>query len=144
MFLSKASAIGLTGVCSPSTILPMAKKNEFVAHIIESLAAWAPVTARSMFGGYGIYREDRMFALVAYDTLYFKVDEISRPEFESAGLSPFTYGENRVVMAYYHPPVTALDNSQELALWAEKGWQAAMRAAVKTKKRPAKRPKKAV
>jgi len=120
----------------------MAKKNEFVQHVIESLAAWAPVTARSMFGGFGLYREDRMFALVAYDTLYFKVDETSRPEFESAGLSPFTYGENRVVMAYYHPPVTALDDSQELAMWAEKGWQAALRAAVKPKKKTAKRTKK--
>ncbi|MCD6051865.1 MAG: transcriptional regulator [Verrucomicrobia bacterium] len=120
----------------------MAKQNEFVTHIIESLVAWAPVTARSMFGGYGIYREDRMFALIAYDTLYFKVDEASRPEFESIGLAPFTYGENRMVMAYYHPPVTALDDPQELAVWAEKGWQAAMRAAVKPKKKTAKQPKK--
>jgi DNA transformation protein and related proteins len=139
---SKASAIGLTVTDRPSTILLMARQNEFVQHIIESLAAWASVTARSMFGGYGLYREDRMFALVAYDTLYFKVDEISRPEFEAAGLAPFTYGENRVVMAYYHPPVTALDDPLELAGWAEKGWQAALRAATKAKRKPAKSPKK--
>lgn len=120
----------------------MAKRNEFVAHIIESLTTWAPVTSRSMFGGYGMYREGRMFALIAYDTLYFKVDEFSRAEFESAGLAPFTYGENRVVMAYYHPPVTALDDPQELAVWAEKGWQAALRAAGKAKKKSAKGPKK--
>lgn len=121
----------------------MAKRNEFVQHIVDSLASWAPVSARGMFGGFGIYRDDRMFALIAYDTFYVKVDETSRPEFEAAGLAPFTYGENRVVMAYYHPPVTAMDDPQELAVWAEKGWQAALRAATKTRKKAAKRPKKA-
>jgi DNA transformation protein and related proteins len=122
----------------------MAKRNEFVQHIVDSLASWAPVSARGMFGGFGIYRDDRMFALIAYDTFYVKVDETSRPEFETAGLEPFTYGENRVVMAYYHPPVEALDDPQELAVWAEKGWQAALRAATKTRKKAAKRTKKAL
>ncbi len=121
----------------------MAKRNEFVQHIVDSLASWAPVSARSMFGGFGIYRDDRMFALIAYDTFYVKVDETSRPEFEAAGLAPFTYGENRVVMAYYHPPVTAMDDPQELAVWAEKGWQAALRAATKTRKKTRKRSNKA-
>jgi len=120
----------------------MAKRNEFVQHIIDSLASWAPVSARGMFGGFGIYRDDRMFALIAYDTFCIKVDETSRPEFEAAGLAPFTYGENRVVMAYYHPPVTAMDDPQELAVWAEKGWQAALRAVTKTRKKSPKRPKK--
>lgn len=120
----------------------MAKPNEFVQHIVESLSSWAPVSARSMFGGYGIYREDRMFALIAFDTFYVKVDEASRAEFESAGLAPFTYGENRVVMAYYHPPVSALDDPQELAVWAEKGWQATQRAALKPRKNQPKTPNK--
>lgn len=117
-----------------------AKPNEFVLHIIESLAGWATITARSMFGGYGIYRDDRIFAIVAYDTLFFKVDDLSRPEFEAAGLAPFTYGEDRVSTGYYQPPVTTVNDRGELALWAEKGWQAALRIASKPKK---KAPKKA-
>ena len=116
-----------------------AKPNEFVQHIIESLAGWAPVNARSMFGGYGLYRDERIFAIVAYDTLFFKVDDLSRPEFEAAGLAPFTYGENRVSTGYYQPPSTTVDDREELALWAEKGWQAALRVAAKPKKKAAKK-----
>lgn len=117
----------------------MPKLSEFVLHVLELLAPWASVTARNMFGGYGLYRDERMFALVAYDTLYLKVDDVSRPEFEAAGLGPFTYGENRVVIAYFHPPLTALDDPRELAEWAEKGWQAALRAGTKKKKKTAVR-----
>ncbi len=120
----------------------MAKQNEFVTHIIESLAGWAVVTARSMFGGYGIYREDRIFAIVAYDTLFIKVDDVSRPEFISAGLAPFTYGEDRVSKGYFQPPVTTLDDPQVLAAWAEKGWQAALRSATKPKKKATQRSRK--
>lgn len=119
-----------------------AKPNEFVEHIIESLTGWAVVTARSMFGGYGLYRDDRIFAIVAYDTLFFKVDDLSRPKFIAAGLAPFTYGENRVSTGYFQPPTTALDDREELALWAEKGWQAALRVATKAKKKPKKAAKK--
>jgi len=47
-------------------------ENEYVAHVLELLRRWAPVAARRMFGGYGIYRGDIMFALIADDTLHFK------------------------------------------------------------------------
>jgi DNA transformation protein len=121
----------------------MARPNQFVEHVMESLGAWAPVTARSMFGGYGIYRDDLIFAIVAYDTLFLKVDDLTRPEFKAAGLKPFVYSENRVSVGYFQPPVTTLDDREELAAWAEKGWQAALRAASqKAKKTPKTKPKR--
>jgi DNA transformation protein len=37
-----------------------------------------------------------------FDTLYFKVDESNRPEFEARGMGPFRpYGEDGEVMQYY-------------------------------------------
>ena len=44
-----------------------------------------------MFGGYGVYLDRTMFALVADNALYLKVDDDSRGEFEAAGLEPFRY-----------------------------------------------------
>ena len=38
-----------------------------------------------MFGGVGIYDRDVFFALIADDTLYFKVDDSTRPEFVARG-----------------------------------------------------------
>ena len=52
--------------------------SEFVDHVLELMAPWAAVRARRMFGGYGLYRDTTMFALVADDTLYLKADAASR------------------------------------------------------------------
>ena len=106
---------------------------EFITYLLEQLAPLGEVRARAMFGGFGIYRGDRMFALVADDALYIKVDEVNRAEFEARGLLPFRYemrGE-RKQMNYWQPPTEAMDDREILCEWARKGVEAADRAAKK-------------
>jgi len=43
--------------------------SEYVEYLKEVLELFGPITARKMFGGYGIYHNGLMFALVADDTL---------------------------------------------------------------------------
>ncbi len=111
----------------------MALKSEFVEYLLELLEPFGHVKAKAMFGGFGIYRHDLMFGLVADDTLYLKVDEKSRPEFESKGLSPFVYKMKgkEFSMSYYKAPDEALEDSAEMAQWAHKAYDAALRAAQK-------------
>ena len=114
----------------------MARTSEFLDHLLDLLHPLGEVSARSMFGGWGIYHRGKMFALVAFETFYVKVDAHSRPEFESLGLAPFSYessGGKRAVMAYYTVPAEALDSSPLLCHWAEKGFAAAERAVVAKK-----------
>jgi len=74
-----------------------------------------------MFGGVGIYAGQRFFALIADDTLYFKVDDANRPEFERLGMRPFQpYGEGGEVMQYYQVPAELLEDPEALRPWAEK------------------------
>jgi DNA transformation protein len=116
----------------------MAKQSEFVTYLLEQLAPLGTVTARSMFGGYGIYHAGRMFALVVADTLYVKVDDMSRAEFESEGLKPFRYerrDKGEAVMDYYEPPAAAIDDREQLCAWAQKGIEAATRAAAKSRRK---------
>jgi DNA transformation protein len=109
----------------------MPKHSEFVDYLLESLASFGFVTAKSMFGGYGIYRGELMFALVADDVLYLKVDDHNRAQFEACGSQPFVYEKQGkpLAMSYYQLPEEALDNSVELCRWAELAYQAALRAA---------------
>ncbi|NIR58502.1 MAG: TfoX/Sxy family protein, partial [Gammaproteobacteria bacterium] len=44
--------------------------SEFVSHLLDMLEPLGPVSARRMFGGYGIYLDRLMFALVADDSLF--------------------------------------------------------------------------
>ena len=108
-----------------------AKANEFVTHVLDLLEALGPVSARRMFGGYGIYLDQLMFALVAGDTLYLKVDDETRGEFEAASLEPFRYTKKgkSYQMSYHAAPENALEDAELLRDWARKAVDAAMRAA---------------
>jgi DNA transformation protein len=117
----------------------MATRSEFVDYLLEQLAPLGDVSARGMFGGWGIYHEGRMFALVADDTVYFKVDDANRTDFEREGLQPFRYARTDreiAVMSYYQPPAAAIDDRELLCVWARKGIEAAARAAEKKRAKP--------
>ena len=89
-----------------------------------------------MFGGVGIYAGELFFALIADDTVYFKVDESNRPEFEARGMGPFRpYGEGGEVMQYYRVPEDLLEDADELGQWAEKAITVARRAKSKPPRR---------
>jgi DNA transformation protein len=87
------------------------------------------IRARSMFGGVGVYSGEFFFALIADDTLYFKVDGSNRSEFEARGMDPFRpYGEDGEEMQYYRVPDDLLDDPEALGQWAEKAIIVARRA----------------
>lgn len=115
----------------------------FVAYVLELLEPLGGCTARAMFGGYGIYRDGRIFGLVLDDRLFLKTDEECRPLFISAGCVPFEYpGKERSMQAgYWSPPEDAPESSEELICWARIALAAAARkATAKPRKRvPAKR-----
>lgn len=105
--------------------------NEFIDYVVELMATWAPVSARKMFGGYGLYREGLMLALVAGDELFFKTDADNVAQFERAGSHPFVYqgGRNRIVqMSYWSAPAASLDSPAEMSEWCQSAYGAALRA----------------
>ncbi|HSD40882.1 MAG TPA: TfoX/Sxy family protein [Burkholderiales bacterium] len=108
----------------------MKTSDEFAAHAIELLSSAGRVTARRMFGGYGIYCDGTMFALIADDVLYLKVDDGNRGELERAGAAPFFYEAKgrRTVMSYFRAPDEALESRELAAPWARSAYAAALRA----------------
>ena len=50
-------------------------------YIIEILSPHGEIIARSMFGGYGIYKNGIIFALIISDELYFKVDVSNKSQY---------------------------------------------------------------
>ena len=102
----------------------------FANFVLEVLRPWRPVTAKRMFGGHGVYHSGVMFALIADGMLYLKVDDESRAEFEAVGLLPFVYEAKgrRVSLSYHRAPDAMLDEPDVAREWAERGWQAALRA----------------
>lgn len=102
----------------------------FCETVLQHLSPVAPVTARAMFGGYGLYTNGVMFALIAYDKLYFKVDDSNRDEFVNQGMEPFTYeGKGKPIkMSYYQLPDTVWHDAVLLVEWIERSAAIARRA----------------
>lgn len=106
------------------------KQSEFVRYLLELLAPIGGISARSMFGGFGIYHDGVMFGLVADDTLYLKVDKDNRQEFVAEGAEAFVYrGKGKPIsMSYFRCPEAALDSPAAMAPWARSSIGAALRA----------------
>src|SRR5918996_5350328 len=97
----------------------MAVSPSFKAYVLEQLQVLGPVTAKPMFGGIGLYASGVFFGLIDDDSLYLKVDESTRAEFERAGCRPFQpYGENSYSMKYYEVPADVLESRPMLTEWA--------------------------
>jgi len=86
---------------------------EYVSHVMDMLAPIGGVHSRAMFGGYGIFHDGDMFALISSASrLYFKVDDTNRKRFEEAGSEQFQG------MPYFELPVDVLETPDELREWA--------------------------
>jgi len=122
----------------------MPRSRAFVEHVRTLLEGLGPVRARAMFGGWSLSLDGLTFALVADDTLYFKTDAATRGGYEALGRAPFAPDPDRPdrVMAYHHPPETALDDADELIAWAKPALNVARRAAqAKPRRRKVSKPR---
>ncbi len=114
---------------------------EFEHHLRDLLRPIGQVTLRRMFGGIGVYLDERFFALGIDEVLYFKTDELTRKQFQDAGSQPFVYdnGKRQVEVGYWTVPEEALDDPAAMRPWAELALAAAGRAAAAKAAREAKR-----
>lgn len=103
--------------------------SEYVEFVREILEPFGEVRARRMFGGYGLYHQDLMFALIADDALYLKTDEQSVRWFRDRGLAPFEYVKQGKPMklSYFAAPEEMFDDPDEAVRWAKRAFDAAMR-----------------
>lgn len=83
-----------------------------------------------MFGGYGVFLGNTMFALITDYVLYFKVDDQTLADFQDAGSEPFTYarGGKCRQKSYYMAPDGMLEETETLYSWAERAIGAVKRS----------------
>jgi DNA transformation protein len=116
--------------------------SEYINYLREHLASFGEIEARRMFGGWGIYYQGLMFALVLDDTLYLKTDAELTPQFQALGLEPFQYSrrERRIALSFYQAPEALYDDPDEAKRWASLAYEAALRASKRRRlRKPARR-----
>ena len=86
---------------------------EASASIVQALSDLGTVSSRKMFGGYGIFKDKTMFALVTSDGIvFFKADKSTIPLYEEEGSNK--HGR----MPYYELPDMISQNQSKLLEWA--------------------------
>ena len=111
----------------------MAKQPQFVEHVLEQMRNLGAVRARPFFGGWGIYWNDLIIALIADDVLYFKADDGNRSDFEALNLEAFAYEAKgkRNTMSYFRAPDEVFDDDEAMTQWAQSARAASERSAGK-------------
>ena len=80
----------------------------------EKLIQISGITSKKMFGGFGVFHEGKMFALVnSKGEMYLKINDSIRPKFEEAGAHQ--YGK----MPYFSIPEAVFNDLEKLVRWAE-------------------------
>jgi DNA transformation protein and related proteins len=93
----------------------------FKTFVLDQLEEFGDVAPRSMFGGVGLYHAGVFFGILARDTLYLKVDDGNRQDYEDAGMKAFKpYPGRGGTMRYYSVPLAVLESPIDLAEWARK------------------------
>jgi DNA transformation protein len=119
----------------------MAITDEYLQFVLEQLQGLGSVTSRRMFGGVGLYQDGRFFAIIMGDTLYFKVNDANRGDYEARGMGRFRPYPNkpRLSMTYYELPADVLEDADECAAWARRSAAIAGTAAKPAARRGKKR-----
>lgn len=109
-----------------------AEQTKFVTEVLTILVPLGDVRSRRMFGGHGLFLDDRMFALISRDGgLFLKADDLNRGDLEAQGCK--THGK----MPYFSVPPEALNSWRDMEPWATGAVAAAQRAKKPKKRKPA-------
>ena len=72
------------------------------------------ITHKKMFGGYGVFEEGTMFALITSEgNVHLKADDSNRAQFEDAG------AKKHARMPYYQVPEEVLEDEDVLMKWTQ-------------------------
>jgi len=93
--------------------MPSRSDEDFLAFVTDQLSGLRRVSARSMFGCFGVYAGEDFFAIIDQGRLYFVTDEATRAGYVAAGMKAF-----HALKSYFEVPVDVLEDDVELCKWA--------------------------
>ncbi|MBL1214244.1 MAG: TfoX/Sxy family protein [Ignavibacteriae bacterium] len=105
----------------------MAVNEEYLKLVIDQLSEFGEVEIKRMFGGIGLFHQGLMFGKIGGDTFRLKVDEHNQADYEEKGMKPFYSEKKKKGMPYWEVPIDVFKNKTELAKWATRSYEAAVR-----------------
>ena len=115
----------------------MSVSDSFLAFALEQLAGVRELSHRKMFGGVGLYSGESFFGVIDNDTLFFKVDDETRPKYKKRRMPAFAPIPGKPSMeGYYQVPPSVIEDADDMTTWAIEAIAVAQRAPVRKKRGP--------
>jgi DNA transformation protein len=100
------------------------KQDGFKDFVLDQLADLRGVTARAMFGGYGLYQKAKFFGIIHKGRLYFKVTATTASSYKDRGMKPFRPNTKQTLKSFYEVPVDVIEDPEALTSWAKQSIKA--------------------
>lgn len=110
-----------------------AEQSDYINFIVELFSEHGHITYRSMFGGWGLYYNSIIFAIIVDNEVYFKVDGSNMDQYISYNSRPFEYMKSDKlikVSSYMLLPEEILYSPETLGNWIRQSYEISL----KTKK----------
>jgi DNA transformation protein len=109
----------------------MRVKSDLASYVTEQLTFLGRIANRSIFGGIGIFIDDRLLGIVINGLLYLHTDKSNIDDYLSRGMEQFKPYPNAFDLTtdHHRVPQEVLDDPEQLKSWGERALVAAIESA---------------
>jgi DNA transformation protein and related proteins len=109
----------------------MRVKSDLASYVVEQLAFLGRISSRGIFGGVGIFLEERLLGIVMEDRLYLHTDKSNLDDYASRGMPQFKPYPNAFDLTtdHHQVPPDVVQDPEQLRAWSQRALTAAIEAA---------------
>ncbi len=98
------------------------RDESFKDYVLDLFTDFGNVDVKSMFGGWGLYKDGIIFSIIINGELYLKVGDSNRKDYEDYGSRPFEYERKgkQVALPYWLLPEEIMEDRERLWQWTQK------------------------
>lgn len=109
----------------------MRVKSSLASYVAEQLAPLGRMSSRAIFGGVGVFIDDRLLAIVMGEKLYLHTDKSNLDDYVARGMQQFKPYPNAFDLTtdHHEVPQEVVNDAAQLKVWGERALTAAIESA---------------
>ena len=109
----------------------MRVKSSLAGYVAEQLAPLGRISSRAIFGGVGVFIDERLLAIVMGEKLYLHTDKSNLDDYVARGMPQFKPYPNAFDLTtdHHEVPQDVVNDAEQLRMWGERALNAAVESA---------------
>jgi DNA transformation protein len=109
----------------------MRVKSSLASYVAEQFAPLGRISSRAIFGGVGVFIDERLLAIVMGEKLYLHTDKSNLDDYLARGMQQFKPYPNAFDLTtdHHEVPPEIVNDAEQLKIWGERALTAAIESA---------------